>query len=163
MGRHYVKRIPRFSSPFFPPLTAVLAANVTNLVWSDHWGSIECVVMLIVTQWKATRLLRLYAPHLWPVPQFAACVCCACCIELADLHRPSSAVYPPSVCSPIKHMQTKHTHQMLACQYKDTRMAHCIPTHTCKQKHYVLSALRSKLRYLNVFLWIQDRCSATWH
>lgn len=40
---------------FFPPLPAVVAANVTNVVLKDYLGPVECVVMLIVSpqhDWK---------------------------------------------------------------------------------------------------------------
>lgn len=121
-----------------------------------------------VTEWKATRLLRLFTPSPLTCPSVRL-VCGLCLLHrMSRLHRASSPVYPPSVCSPIKHIHIKHTHQMLACQYKDTHgslHSNIHPNrHTTfrrtdnlhKTLLFRLSALHSKLRYLFIcpFKWI---------
>lgn len=120
------------SPPFFSPHTAVVTANVTSVVLKNYWGSIECVVTLIVSQQCDWMRSHEAAEAVYPSPltcTSAHCMrVCAGCVEWA-----ATAVYPPSVYPPFKHIQTKHTHQMLACPYKD--MHGCLHTNTYTQTH----------------------------
>lgn len=99
---------------FFPLLTAGVTANVTNLVWKDYWGPIECVVMLIVSQqcdWmKSQEAAEVIYPLTFDLSLSSQCVCvCAGCIERADcMGYPQLSTLHLSA-PPLKHIQIKHT------------------------------------------------------
>lgn len=100
-----------------------------------------------VTEWKATRLRRLYTPS--PLTCTSAhCVC------LCWLFRMNSYSCLPSAClPPLKHIQTKHRHQMLAYQFKDTHR--CLHTNTCTQTQTPRSREQKALRSSNtITLWL---------
>lgn len=129
-GLHHMKCVPPLPSSFFPPLTAVVTADVTKVGVKNYWGPIECVVTLIVSQqcdWKGSHEAAeaIIPPHLWPVPQVTMCVCAG------RVEGAATAVCPPSVYPHFKHTLTKRKHQMLAWQYKDTHG--CVHTNTCTQ------------------------------
>lgn len=79
-----------------------------------YWVCFHAYCHSSVTEWEATRLRWQYAP--WPLTCTSShCMwVCAACVGGA-----ATAVRPPSAYSPFKYLQTKHTHQMLAYQYKD--------------------------------------------
>lgn len=142
-GPHNVKCVNPFPSTLFPPLTAVVTADVTNLVLKDYWGPIEYVIMFIVSQqcaWmerhKTTRPIT-FDLYLCACVRACACACMCWLYRKTRLHGGSSAVYPPSVNPPFKHIWTKCTQTRCSHANTKTKMDVCIPIHTPKQAHSV--------------------------
>lgn len=105
-------------------------ANVTNLILKACWGPVECGVMLIVSQqsdWiESHEAAEAIYPFTFDLYLSSLCVCPCWLYRTSRLHGVSSVCIPPPPL--FIHKQTKHSHQMLACQYKDT--LGCLHTNT---------------------------------
>lgn len=134
-GPHNVKCVNPFPSTLFPPLTAVVTADVTNLVLKDYWGPIEYVIMFIVSQqcaWmerhKTTRPITFDLYLCACVRARARARACAGCIERLDcmgdpqlstlrLSTPPSNTYGQNAHKPDAHMPIQRQKWMFAYQY----------------------------------------------
>lgn len=131
--------------------------------------------MLIVSQhcdWMESHEAAEAIYHLTFDLHLSSLGACAGWVEWADcmgyqLSTLRLSTPPP----PFNHIQTKHTHQMLACRYKDTHG--CLHTNTYTQTDtlcsrgqtalhissntitVLLPASDSKLRCVSCFVWLQ--------